>query len=190
MAPRHRVAQLNQAEFDFVLTQILNGATDRAISAAFEAEFRRPLAKSSLNRWRKSAGDELADRFRIARFQALSLKQELKSGQGSYDALITDIEDRLLVSAREALREDPHKLLAALQEERRQEIQRRKLELERERLELERRKIESQARTPQDAATIALEALLDVAGGEQAALNWIHRSAEALEAALMKRFEA
>src|SRR5947209_532025 len=99
MGRRSVVKDLNEAEFDFVINAIIAGGTDREISLAFESEFGKRLAKSSLNRWRKSAGDELADRYRLARHQARQLTENLKEeDQDKYQIVIRSIEDRLLTA--------------------------------------------------------------------------------------------
>jgi hypothetical protein len=118
MGRRHVVRDLDETQFDFVINAIIAGDTDREISLTFEQTFGQPLAKSSLNRWRKSAGDELADRYRLARYQAKQLLTELKEGdEDKYRVVIGNIEDRLLMATREVISKDPVKLLKIRQDE-------------------------------------------------------------------------
>src|SRR5256885_136701 len=104
MGRRSVVRDLDEGEFDFVINAIIAGDTDREISLAFETQFGKRLAKSSLNRWRKSAGDELADRYRLARYQAGQLLIDLQEeDQDKYQVVIGNIEDRLLTATREVI---------------------------------------------------------------------------------------
>jgi ABC-type tungstate transport system permease subunit len=130
MGRRHVVKNLDGVQFDFVINAIIGGLTDREISLAFEQQFEKPLAKSSLNRWRKSAGNELADRYNLARYQARQLLTDLKQeDQDKYQVVIRNIEDRLLTATREVIATDPVKLLKIRQEEERRRLREKELEL-------------------------------------------------------------
>ena len=153
-----RVKQLSAEQFQFVITAILNGLTDREISLAFEKQFEAPLSKSSLHRWRKSAGEELADRYRLARYQAEQLKEDLQStDKGSMDLVIESIEDRLLAATREVALMDPDKLIIARQEEDRKRQRDRHLDLIEKKLDLEREKMERASRVQTDRLAIAAD---------------------------------
>ena len=158
MGRRSVVKQLNAEQFQFVISAIVNGLTDREVSAEFEQRFAAPLSKSSLHRWRKSAGEELAGRYRLARFQAQQLKEDLQSGErDSMEMVIESIEDRLLAATREVALMDPNKLLIARQEEDRKRQRDRDLDLKERKLELEREKMEKAARIETDRRAIALD---------------------------------
>jgi len=133
MGRKSTVASLSDEQIEFVIYQILDGETDRAISAAFEKAFELPLPKSSLHNWRRAAGNELADRYRIARAQAKILREDLKLDEGEdYRNVIKNIEERLLTATREVIHADPMKLLVARQDEERIRLKREQLELKRE----------------------------------------------------------
>lgn len=142
MGRKSTVASLSDEQIEFVIYKILDGETDRAISAAFEAAFDVPLPKSSLHNWRKTAGNELADRYRIARAQAKILREDLQLTEAEdYQNVIKNIEERLLTATREVIHADPVKLLVARQDEERMRIKRETLELKREQLALERQRL-------------------------------------------------
>src|ERR1700674_3023103 len=98
MSSRHKVEQLPDDEFQFVIQAIIDGGTDRTIAAAFQKQFNKPLAKSSLSRWREVTGNELAERYRITRFQAAQLLKDLKEDPEAdkYGIVLAQIEERLL----------------------------------------------------------------------------------------------
>jgi hypothetical protein len=128
----HAVAQLPDDQLKFVLDHIIAGETDREISFAFEDEFKTKLAKSSLARWREAAGNELAERYRLARYQARQLIEDLKEDPDAVDKhelIVAQIEDRLLTATREVMAQDPFKLLLIQQEEKRRELKNRELAL-------------------------------------------------------------
>lgn len=132
MPPRHKIDQLPEDELQFVLDAIIDGQTDREISFAFQDKFNTRLTKSSLARWRKAAGDELADRYRMARYQANQLIEDLKLEPevDKHEILIQSIEDRLLAATREVVSQDPFKLIIIQQEEKRRKLHAQKLALD------------------------------------------------------------
>lgn len=140
------VKELGEEQLEFVIQRILAGDTDREISLAFQTAFDKPLAKSSLNRWRVSAGNELADRYRLARYQAKQFLEDVgESNADKFQAVMGNIEDRLLTATREVITRDPLKLLKIRQEEEKRRLKERELELKREHLELEREKLRGSA---------------------------------------------
>ncbi len=189
MGRRHVVKDLNEQEFDFVINAIIAGDTDREISMAFEAEFAKRLAKSSLNRWRKSAGDELADRYRLARYQAGQLLADLKEeDKDKFQVVIRNIEDRLLTATREVISKDPVKLLRIRQEEERRRLREKELALKREQLELEREKLRGDSVNRMEAATQFLTDLLEYVGTDPDGLKWFQRNARKLEEHLTTKY--
>ena len=158
MGRRHVVKDLDNAQFEFVISAIINGDTDREISVNFEEQFDRRLAKSSLNRWRTAAGNELAERYRLARYQARQLLTDLKEeDEQKYQIVIGNIEDRLLTATREVISADPVKLLKIRQEEEKLRLKGRALELKGKQLELEREKAERAANLQKDRFKIAAD---------------------------------
>lgn len=131
MPPRHAVEQLPDEQFQFVINSIINGDTDREISAAFQKQFSAALSKSALARWRQVTGDELAERYRLTRFQAKQLLEDLKEDGGAdkFEIVIGNIEDRLLTATKEVIAQDPVKLLQIRQEESRRRLKERELQL-------------------------------------------------------------
>lgn len=130
MPPRHAVESLPEEQFEFVINAIISGDTNREISAAFQKQFTSELAKSSLARWREVTGDELAERYRLARFQAKQLLEDLgKEGGDSFSVVMGSIDDHLLRATKKVIAQDPVKLLGIKQEELRRQLRERELNL-------------------------------------------------------------
>lgn len=158
MTRRSTVAQLPAEQLDFVIRAILDGDTDREISNAFHTQFKKKLAKSSLSRWRAVAGNELADRYRLARFTANQLLADIKEEDADkYQIVIEDIEDRLLTATREAITTDPIKLLRIRQQEEKFRLKQRELNLKEQQLEVQKQKAEREANLQSDKLGIAAE---------------------------------
>lgn len=159
MPRSHTVARFPPAEFEFVIQCILGNLTDREISDAYREKFKKRLAKSSLARWRAAAGDELADRYRLARVQAQQLIENLKEQPDAdkYQVLMRGIEERLLTVTREAIALDPIKMLRLRQEEEKRRLKERQLDLNERKLELEREKVEREANLHGDRFKIAAD---------------------------------
>jgi hypothetical protein len=130
MAPKFTVETLPAEQFEWLLSAIANGGTDRSISLGFEEQFKAKLSKSALARWRAAAGDELADRYRFVRFQAKQLQEDLKlEDADKYQVVINNIEDRLLTASKEIIAQNPITLLNIQQEEKRRGLRERELRL-------------------------------------------------------------
>ncbi len=158
MPRRYAVAQLPAKELEFVIQRILDGKTDREVSAAYKEQFNKKLSKSALNRWREAAGNELADRYRIARFQAQQLLEDVKEDDaGAYQVIFKNIEDRLLTATREVISADPVKMLRIRQEEEKRRLKERELELKREDLAFQREKADRESSLQKDRFGIAAE---------------------------------
>lgn len=144
MARRHVVENLSEEQLDFVLRCLTDGDNDREVCVKFEQRFKAEnitLAKSSLHRWRKASGDEMVDRYRIARFQAKALREQIgEDEKDDYQVVMKNIEERLLMATREVIKQNPMKLLNARQEEERLKLKREKLELDKAQLEFDREK--------------------------------------------------
>jgi hypothetical protein len=139
MGRRNKVEKLPETEFDFVIRAVTNGRTDREISAEFEAAFGSKLDKNSINRWRSTVGEELADRYKLARFQAKQLREDLAlEDADDYQNVIKNIEERLLTATREVVRQDPVKLLMVRQQEEKMRLKRDEIELKQKQLEFDR----------------------------------------------------
>lgn len=162
MGRKSTVDKLPDDQFNFVINAILAGATDREISAEFAAQFDKPLPKSSLNTWRNKAGNELAERYRLRRFQVRSFVEELKAsgidvGDDRYAATIQSLEDHLLTNERDLVASDPIKLLGLRQEDERLKIKREQIELNRQKLEFEKEKHEREAAVRVDRLAIGAD---------------------------------
>jgi len=136
---------LPEEQFDFVIRELMNGATDRAVSASFQKAFNKSLPKSNLNTWRQKAGKELVERYRMRRFQIREVVDQLKAEgieveDDKYKHIIQNLEDYLLTSERDLIKQNPMKLLFARQEDERIKLKREKLELDKEQLAFEREK--------------------------------------------------
>lgn len=166
MTRRHVVRDLSDEEFEFVIHRILEGDTDRELSAAFGAKFEKRLAKSSLNRWREATGNELAERYRLARYQAKRLLENLEEeGADKHQLVMRSIEDRLLTATREVITADPLKLLRIRQQEKKRELQERTLDLKERTLDFQKEKANREAGLQADRFNIA-------AGAWQFILQW------------------
>ena len=191
MGRRHVVRDLDEAQFDFVINAIIDGATDREISLKFEETFGAPLAKSSLNRWRNSAGDELADRYRLARYQAKQLLANInETEQDKFQVVIRNIEDRLLTATREVISKDPVKLLKVRQEEERRRLRAQELELKREHLAFEREKLRGSA---VDRVALGVEFsadLLEYLGSDAEGLAFFKRHLKQFNKFLAEKYAA
>lgn len=158
MPRRHAVASLPSDQLDFVIQAILDGETDREIAASFKEKFKKKLSKSALNRWREAAGNELADRYRLARFQAKQLLSDIEAEDtGAYQTLIKDLEDRLLTATRESIAVDPIKMLRIRVEEEKRRVKERALDLAEKKLELDKEKMEREANLHTDRFKIAAD---------------------------------
>jgi hypothetical protein len=131
MPPRYTVDKLPLEQKLFILDLIVNQKTDQYISVEFQKQFGKPLAKSSLNRWRNDAGNELADRATIVRLQADKMLEQLKEDPDAdkYEIVMKGIQDRLLTAMSEVNKTEPAKLIIIQQEERRRSLKERELAL-------------------------------------------------------------
>lgn len=158
MGRRHVVRDLDEEQLDFVINRIIAGDTNRELSLLFEQTFGQPLAKSSLDRWRRAAGDELADRYRLARYQAKQLLIELKEDdEDKYRVVISNIEDRLLTATREVISKDPVKLLKIRQEEGRRRLREKELKLKEKKLEFDKERAQRDERLQADRLAVAAD---------------------------------
>ena len=180
MPRRHAVDQLPDEQLKFVLDHIIAGETDREIVVAFEDEFKTKLAKSSLARWRKAAGDELADRYRMTRYQSKQLIEDLKLDPESdkYAVVMQQIEDRLLTATREVVSQDPFKLIIIQQEEKRRQLKEQELRLRERALELERERVHGVALDRVKLGEEFSEDLLEYIGSDAEGLTWFRRHAK------------
>lgn len=143
MGRRSSIEKLPEPEFDFVINCLLNNLNDREVSLAFENKYQKKLPKSNIASWRIKSGDELIDRYRMARFQAKQLRENLELEEGDdYQNVIKNIEERLLTATREVIYENPAKLLLARQREENFRLRREQLELKKKEHEFEREKFE------------------------------------------------
>lgn len=143
MGQRSSIEKLPEEEFDFVINCLLNNLNDREVSLAFENKYSKKLPKSNIASWRVKSGDELIDRYRMARFQAKQLRENLKLEEGDdYQNVIKNIEERLLTATREVIHQNPTKLLLARQREEQMRIKREQIELRRDEMAFEREKFE------------------------------------------------
>ena len=131
MGRRNKVATLPDDQLQFVIDHILDGKSDREISFAFQDRFQTKLSRSSLYRWRKAAGRDLADRYRLARYQARQLFENLnlEPDADKHQVLIESIEDHLLAAVAKINTQDPFKLMLIQQEEKRRNLRQREIQL-------------------------------------------------------------
>ena len=189
MPPRHAVEKLPNEKFEFLIEAIANGGTDRSIAFAFEETFKKKLAKSSLARWRKAAGDELADRYRFVRYQAKQLQEDLQlEDADKYKVVIDNIEDRLLTASKEIIRTDPLKLLGIQQEEKRRQLKEQELDLKRQALDLEKEKLRGAALDRVKLGQEYAADLLEFIGSDPDGLRWFQRNAKKFNEFLQTKY--
>lgn len=165
MGRKSTVDDLSPEEFDFVIRQLTDaGATDRELEAAFAREFDgKALTRSAIQRWRVKAGEELKDRFRLARFQAAEMVERLKSegtvaeGADDYDVMVDDMTSRLLIATRDVVIKDPVRVLKIRQDEKGLRLKQRELELKEKDLQLRREKQEADAALRVDRLKVVAE---------------------------------
>jgi hypothetical protein len=189
MGRRHVVRDLDDEQFTFVIEAILNGDTDREISAAFEARFKKPLAKSSLERWRKSSGNQLAERYRLVRYQAKQLLADLKQEDADkFQVVMGNIEDRLLTATREVLAADPMKMLRLRLDEGKRRLREREIDLKERQLALDEDQANASKVDWESLPTTIIETLLEYVGNDPAGLKWINANVKRLGLFLSERF--
>lgn len=162
MGRKSTVDKLPDDQFDFVIRSILAGGTDREISAAFQEMFGKPLPKSSLNTWRNKAGNELAERYKLKRFQVRSFVEQLKTegidvAEDRYAHIIQSLEDHLLTAERDLISQNPLKLLDRRQEDERLKIKREQIALNQAKLDFEKQKHEAERSVRTDRLAIGLD---------------------------------
>lgn len=179
MGRRSTVEKLADDQFNFVIRAIIDGKTDREISAAFADKFDENLPKSSLNNWRNKAGDELAERYRLKRFQVNSFVEQLQKegievGEDKYKHIIDNLEDHLLTAERDLIEQNPLKLLFARQEDERIKLKREKLELDKSQLEFDREKHKNQIDRVKAGAETMTD-FLEFVGSDAEAISFLTR---------------
>jgi hypothetical protein len=191
MPRRSAVAELPPEQFEFVIHAILDNLTDREISARFKTEFGKRLAKSSLNRWRATAGNELADRFRLARFQAKQLLENVEGEDAdAYQLLMRNLEDRLLTATREVITSDPIKMLRIRQEEEKRRLKERELDVRKEHLELERERLRGVQIDRVKLSEDFTADLLEYIGNDAEGLRWFKRNAKDFDGFVKNKYGA
>jgi hypothetical protein len=130
MPKRSTVTTLPNEQREFVIEAVNRGQTNKDLCADFEKQFNKKLSVHAVGRWRRAAGDELAERYRLARFRAREQLQDLKQEDpNKYEILMANIEDCLLTTEAEIISQDPLRLLAARQKEEDRRLRQRALEL-------------------------------------------------------------
>lgn len=191
MGRRHTVEELDEQQLDFVLRCFADGCNPREVSAKFETEFPKlKLAKSSLYRWKEAAGEELIDRYRMARFQAKALLEQLSEDEDAdkYQIVIKNIEDRLLTATREVITQNPSKLLLVRQREENFRLKREQIELNREEIALEREKLRGAAIDRGKLGTELMGDLFDYLDGDADGLVFIRKHAKGFNEFLKERY--
>lgn len=192
MGRKSAVDKLEDNEFDFVIKKIINGLTDREISAEFEKAFDKKLPKTNLNRWRNNAGNELAERYKLKRFQVRSFVEQLKNegievSEDKYKVIIGNLEDHLLTAERDLIAQNPMKLLFARQEEERLKLKREKLELDKAQLEFDREKHKNEI----DRVKVGAETMrdfLEYGGGDVELITFLSKHSQPFGEFLKKKY--
>jgi|SRR5580704_958143 hypothetical protein len=157
MAPRSTIERLDDAQFDWLVRNILAGLTDRELEAAFGKQFDgQKLAKSSIARWRANAGEQLVEKFRIARWTAKQLKEDLgQPDADSFALTIENLEDHLLTASREVFMSDPIKALGLRMEDKKIGLKQQELALKERELEMRQELQNRQANEKADRFGVA-----------------------------------
>lgn len=194
MSRRHVVEDLNEEQLDFVLRCFTDGDNDREVCAKFEIAFKKQkitLAKSSLHRWRKAAGDELIERYRVARFQAKALVEQIgEEDKDKYQIVIQNIEERLLTATREVIKQNPAKLLLARQREENFRLKREQLELKREEIALEREKLRGVALDRVKLGSEFMQDFLEYINGDAEGIGFLTKHIKKFGDFLKKKYAA
>ena len=158
MSQQFTIEKLPDEQYQFVLDAIMAGSTDRRICADFEQKFGRPLAKSSLGRWRQAAGEDLAQEYRLARVQVNHLVESLEQTDAEkIDVVMAEIEGRLLTAMRQIRNQDPLKLLKARQKETDLRLKQRWVEVKERELKLQEEQIHNLEELQRDRVWLAIE---------------------------------
>lgn len=194
MGRKATVDKLPDDRYLFVIECLVNGMTDREVELAFASEFPgERVPKSSLGNWRKTSGDELKERYRVTRYLARTVAEELqRSGvdidSDLYKQAINDIESALLVKTREMVASDPLKLLGARQEEERLRIKRETLDLKREQIALERQKMLGALVDPVKQGTEFMTELFDYLKNDADGVLFIKKHARSFSEWLAEKY--
>jgi hypothetical protein len=191
MGRRHTVSDLPPDQIDFVVRSIIGGLTNREISAGFAKQFPgKRLSKSALNRWQKASGHELVERYQFARCQAKEILEGLKlePEADKFQVIIGDLENRLLISAREVIAADPVRMMKIRLDEENRRLKSRELDLKEKQLELELAK--AKAIDPAAMPNQVLEYLLEFIGDDAAGLRWFSAKSKSLEQFLTRKYAA
>ena len=191
MGRRHTVSELPPDQIDFVIRSIIGGLTDREISTAFAKQFPgKRLSKSALNRWQKASGSELIERYQFARCQAKEILEGLKldADADKFQVVIGDLENRLLISARDVIAADPVKMLRIRLDEEKRRLKARELDLKEKQLDLELAK--AKTIDPATMPTQVLEHLLEFIGDDAGGLRWFRAKSKDLEQFLTEKYAA
>jgi len=177
MAPRFTVDKLPEEQFQFLVKLIANGGTDRSIPRDFEEQFKVKIAKSSLARWRKAVGNEIADRHRFSKALAAQVVEDLglEKDADKFQVTMESIGDHIILAGREIISQDPLKLLRIQQEEKSRQLKEAELQLKREQLELEREKVHGVALDRVKLGEDYAADLLEYIGAEPEGLRWFSK---------------
>ena len=157
MSARFAIERLPSDQYQFVIDAVIAGRTDREICDAFEKQFGAPLAKSCLGRWREAAGQDLAQQYRLTRFQATQLLECLEqTGADKFELVMATVEDRLLTAMRQIAAADPLKLLALRQKEGGRRLRQRMVELKEKKLDIKEQRALSWESFERDEVEIAI----------------------------------
>jgi len=131
MPPRFTADSLPQDQTLFLLGLICDHKTNRFIEAEFKEKFEVKLSKSALARWRKVAGDELADRAMLVKLQAAQMAEDLgvRPDADKYQIVMKSMQDHLLTAMSEVNKQSPAQLIIIHQEELRRKLRERELGL-------------------------------------------------------------
>jgi hypothetical protein len=159
MPPRSTINQLPDEQFQFVIEAINRGQSDRQICLDFETQFGTALSKGKLDRWRAKVGDDLAEQYRLSRYQATQLLEHLdQTDVDKFTLVMSHIEDHLLTVMRQITSRNPLDLLAIRQREGEQRVKERMVQLKRKELAFEQEREQRTDSLVQDRLQITLAA--------------------------------
>jgi hypothetical protein len=192
MPPRYAADSLPQEQTLFLLGLICDHKTNRFIEAEFKEKFGVKLSKSALARWRKVAGDELADRAMLVKLQSAQMVEALgaRPDADKFQLVMKGMQDHLLTAMSEVNRQSPAQLIIIHQEELRRKLRERELELKERALDLERERVHGVAL---DRAALGEEYaadLLEYIGEDPEGLRWFQRHAKPFQESLKKKYAA
>jgi hypothetical protein len=160
MSRRHLVATLPDDEREFIITSYIGGCkTARALSAAYKQQFKKPLSKSSVQRWLSAIGEDLIEKYDLQNQVANQIVANLKN-EGLADkhaVIIENIRNWSLTGLHDLITADPLALIKIQQEEKKREQKDREIQLKERAQSFTEEQVRKSEQLQHDRLAIALD---------------------------------